>query len=121
MSKLVTILPGSCRQAVLLTKHHQHLHLHQISMTLVPRLMSGLRGFGSSSMGGHSKDVVKGANIYVTGSDPEIKPDSEYPEWVWSLADPPKTKDDFDPVTDKRYWKKLKKEQLRKKNLLRKK
>lgn len=26
-----------------------------------------------------------GANIFIEGSDPEIKPDSEYPEWLWTL------------------------------------
>ncbi|XP_061174753.1 large ribosomal subunit protein mL54-like [Saccostrea echinata] len=28
---------------------------------------------------------VCGANIMNKGSDPEIKPDSEYPEWLWNL------------------------------------
>ncbi len=26
-----------------------------------------------------------GANFYKEGSDPEIKPDSEYPDWLWTL------------------------------------
>ncbi|KAH9508571.1 39S ribosomal protein L54, mitochondrial [Bulinus truncatus] len=26
-----------------------------------------------------------GANIYIDGKDPELKPDSEYPDWLWNL------------------------------------
>eukprot|EP00252_Welwitschia_mirabilis_P006123 TRINITY_DN16856_c0_g1_i1.p1 TRINITY_DN16856_c0_g1~~TRINITY_DN16856_c0_g1_i1.p1 ORF type:complete len:131 (+),score=14.17 TRINITY_DN16856_c0_g1_i1:19-411(+) len=33
-----------------------------------------------------SKTVV-GANINKEGSDPAIKPDSEYPDWLWTLLD----------------------------------
>lgn len=28
---------------------------------------------------------VCGANIMKNGQDPEIKPDSEYPDWLWNL------------------------------------
>ena len=37
-----------------------------------------------------SKDVATGANVYQSGSDPPLKPDSEYPEWLWGLLDKPK-------------------------------
>jgi large subunit ribosomal protein L54 len=35
--------------------------------------------------------VATGVNILKKGSDPPLKPDSEYPEWLWDLAKPPKT------------------------------
>lgn len=30
-------------------------------------------------------NYVCGANIYKEGVDPKLKPDSEYPEWLWTL------------------------------------
>ena len=30
--------------------------------------------------------TVPGLNIKKSGSDPELKDDSEYPEWIWELA-----------------------------------
>jgi large subunit ribosomal protein L54 len=38
-----------------------------------------------------SKDVITGLNINKGGSDPPLKPDEEYPEWLWKLATPEKT------------------------------
>ena len=32
-----------------------------------------------------SSPVVIGLNILKEGQDPELRPDSEYPEWVWTL------------------------------------
>ena len=29
--------------------------------------------------------VVVGLNILKDGQDPELRPDSEYPEWIWTL------------------------------------
>ncbi|CAL1547535.1 unnamed protein product [Lymnaea stagnalis] len=49
-----------------------------------------------------------GANIYVDGKDPEIKPDSEYPDWLWNL----RTErggvklEELDPDT-MAYWRRL--------------
>lgn len=37
-----------------------------------------------------SKEVATGVNVYQSGSDPHLKPDSEYPEWLWGLLDKPK-------------------------------
>ncbi|GJP45779.1 hypothetical protein CLOM_g5115 [Closterium sp. NIES-68] len=31
--------------------------------------------------------TVVGGNILKTGSDPNVLPDSEYPEWLWTLLD----------------------------------
>lgn len=36
-----------------------------------------------------SKDAVTGVNIYKTGEDPAIKPDSEYPDAFWALVNDP--------------------------------
>lgn len=38
-----------------------------------------------------SKDVLTGLNITKGGSDPPLKPDEEYPEWLWELAQPERT------------------------------
>ena len=32
-----------------------------------------------------SSPVVVGLNILKDGQDPELRPDSEYPEWIWTL------------------------------------
>lgn len=45
-----------------------------------------------------------GLNYAKEGSDPELKPDSEYPEWLWDVhTGPPKTYKDYDPNT-REYW-----------------
>lgn len=31
--------------------------------------------------------MATGLNILKTGSDPQLKPDTEYPDWLWKLAD----------------------------------
>lgn len=53
---------------------------------------------------------VCGANWLKEGSDPELKPDSEYPEWLWELDLEPHTKTlaDYDKDSIK-YWRKLRK------------
>ncbi|XP_059146698.1 large ribosomal subunit protein mL54-like [Physella acuta] len=49
-----------------------------------------------------------GANINVDGKDPEIKPDSEYPDWLWNLRLERKAVDlsQLDPNTQE-YWTRL--------------
>ncbi|EOD27067.1 hypothetical protein EMIHUDRAFT_204961 [Emiliania huxleyi CCMP1516] len=32
--------------------------------------------------------VVRGANILKDGADPPILPDSEYPDWLWTIHQP---------------------------------
>mmetsp|Transcript_42354 Transcript_42354/g.133645 ORF Transcript_42354/g.133645 Transcript_42354/m.133645 type:complete len:124 (-) Transcript_42354:31-402(-) len=32
--------------------------------------------------------VVRGANILKDGTDPPILPDSEYPDWLWTIHQP---------------------------------
>ena len=56
---------------------------------------------------------VCSANIYTEGSDPEIKPDSQYPEWLWTLRTErgaPKL-EDLDPNTY-RYWRHVRRQEL---------
>ncbi|KAK7116698.1 hypothetical protein V1264_002331 [Littorina saxatilis] len=60
-----------------------------------------------------------GANIYTTGTDPELKPDSEYPEWLWELRldrQPPDLSE-LNPE-DYSYWRRLRKMAIRQNNKL---
>lgn len=48
----------------------------------------------------------------------QIKPDSEYPEWLWSVhVGPPKTLEELD-INTKAYWKKIRQMALRRNNQL---
>ncbi|GFO07752.1 39S ribosomal protein l54, mitochondrial [Plakobranchus ocellatus] len=49
-----------------------------------------------------------GANIYVEGDDPELKKDSDYPEWLWNLRTERGGADlsELDPNT-MAYWRRL--------------
>lgn len=38
-----------------------------------------------------SKDTASGINLLKKGSDPQLKADEEYPEWLWMLVQPEKT------------------------------
>ncbi|KAL8558318.1 hypothetical protein ACOMHN_045433 [Nucella lapillus] len=60
-----------------------------------------------------------GANIYTTGSDPELKPDEEYPEWLWALRLDRRPPDlsELDPE-DYKYWRRLRKLTIRQNNKL---
>lgn len=61
---------------------------------------------------------VCGSNIYKTGDDVEIKPDSEYPEWLWNIRlGPPPPLEELDPDT-KAYWKRLRKLAMKQNNRL---
>ncbi|KAG7200055.1 hypothetical protein KM043_000504 [Ampulex compressa] len=67
------------------------------------------------------KDVHKllayvcGSNICKDGEDVKLKPDSEYPEWLWSIRTEKRRLEDLDPDT-KEYWRFVRKEALRRKN-----
>lgn len=64
-----------------------------------------------------SKDTTcRGANYLKVGDDPVLKPDSEYPEWLWKLADPPADLATLSPY-DKTYWRRLRKRQAHERNL----
>ncbi|XP_018312229.1 39S ribosomal protein L54, mitochondrial isoform X2 [Mycetomoellerius zeteki] len=60
---------------------------------------------------------VCGTNIYKEGGkDVELKPDSEYPSWLWNIrTGPPPPLEELDPNT-KQYWKRLRLLGLRKNN-----
>ena len=51
-------------------------------------------------------DVCLGANYFKTGEDPVIKPESEYPDWLWGLLE-----DKEPPVDSKDYWRRSRKKQ----------
>lgn len=48
-------------------------------------------------------NYVCGSNIYKEGEDIKLKPDSEYPEWLWKIRTEPLKLSDLDPNT-KQYW-----------------
>lgn len=62
---------------------------------------------------------VCGTNLLKEGGqDIEIKPDSEYPDWLWNIRTgkaPPL--EELDPNT-KQYWRKLRKQALKRNNKL---
>jgi large subunit ribosomal protein L54 len=64
------------------------------------------------------KTVCTGANIYSDGSDPLIKDDSEYPDWLWTLLESPR--EDISPyeitLDDKPHWRSRNKKYLRDNN-----
>ncbi|KAH0946374.1 hypothetical protein HN011_004519 [Eciton burchellii] len=61
-------------------------------------------------------NYVCGTNIYKEGEDVKIKPDSEYPSWLWTIrTGPPPSLEEMDPNT-KQYWRKMRLLGLKKKN-----
>ncbi|XP_026813790.1 39S ribosomal protein L54, mitochondrial [Rhopalosiphum maidis] len=65
-------------------------------------------------------NFVCGSNILKEGQDIEIKPNSEYPDWLWNLnIDGPKPLQELDPNT-KQYWLRVRKLAMRRNNLLNK-
>nr|CAG4638188.1 EOG090X0KWJ [Chydorus sphaericus] len=59
-----------------------------------------------------------GSNILKQGQDVKLKPDSEYPEWLWTLrlGNPPPL-EEMDQNTLE-YWRRLRKLQLRRQSRL---
>ncbi|XP_005999117.1 large ribosomal subunit protein mL54 [Latimeria chalumnae] len=61
-----------------------------------------------------------GVNIYKQGTDPELKKDTEYPEWLFNLhLGPPKKLEELEPDSFE-YWKQLRKHHMWRLNKLRK-
>lgn len=53
-------------------------------------------------------DVCLGANYYKAGEDPVIRPEDEYPEWLWGLE--PDKQLDVSPDS-KQYWRRIRKKE----------
>ncbi|XP_063982371.1 large ribosomal subunit protein mL54 [Diachasmimorpha longicaudata] len=52
-------------------------------------------------------NYVCGSNIYKEGEDVKLKPESEYPDWLWTIwTDNPPKLEELDPNT-KAYWRRL--------------
>ncbi|NP_001233115.1 uncharacterized protein LOC100159990 [Acyrthosiphon pisum] len=65
-------------------------------------------------------NFVCGSNTLKEGQDIELKPDSEYPDWLWNLnIDGPVPLQKLDPNT-KQYWLRVRKLSMRRNNLLNK-
>ncbi|XP_015178064.1 PREDICTED: 39S ribosomal protein L54, mitochondrial [Polistes dominula] len=62
---------------------------------------------------------VCGSNYLKEGEDIKLKPDSEYPDWLWTIPLTPPRLEDMDPNT-KQYWRRLRKLGLQNNNLKRK-
>ncbi|XP_076802004.1 large ribosomal subunit protein mL54-like [Clavelina lepadiformis] len=61
-----------------------------------------------------------GLNKYKDGEDPVLKPDSEYPEWLWSLhIGENRPYYEYDPNT-KKYWFELRRHKIMQRNRARK-
>ncbi|XP_054837340.1 39S ribosomal protein L54, mitochondrial [Eublepharis macularius] len=59
-----------------------------------------------------------GTNIYKQGPEVALKPDSEYPEWLFQMhLGPPKKLEDLDPETME-YWRFLRKANIKQRNQL---
>ncbi|XP_076659805.1 mitochondrial ribosomal protein L54 isoform X2 [Halictus rubicundus] len=58
---------------------------------------------------------VCGSNIMKEGEDVKLKPDSEYPDWLWNLRTEPMKLEDLDPNT-KQYWRYLRRQGLKRNN-----
>ncbi|KAL5244268.1 hypothetical protein ACI65C_011678 [Semiaphis heraclei] len=65
-------------------------------------------------------NFVCGSNILKEGQDIELKPDSEYPDWLWNLnIDGPVPLQELDP-NSKQYWLRVRTLSMRRNNLLNK-
>ncbi|XKL60376.1 hypothetical protein PGB90_001392 [Kerria lacca] len=61
-------------------------------------------------------DYCCGSNYFVTGEDIKLKPESEYPDWLWELNVGPAPKlEDLDP-NSKQYWLRVRRLARRHKN-----
>ncbi|TPX64477.1 hypothetical protein SpCBS45565_g05872 [Spizellomyces sp. 'palustris'] len=57
--------------------------------------------------------VLKGLNILKDGKDPVALADDAYPDWLWSLLDPPKKDWTPEEQLSRKYLRKLTKEKIK--------
>lgn len=63
-------------------------------------------------------NFVCGSNIYKEGEDVQLKPDSEYPDWLWTLrTGPPPKLEELDP-NSLEYWRKVRRLGMQRNNRL---
>ncbi|XP_076637391.1 mitochondrial ribosomal protein L54 [Colletes latitarsis] len=62
---------------------------------------------------------VCGTNILKEGEDVKLKPDSEYPEWLWNIRTQPIKLSELDP-NSKEYWRYMRTQGLKRNNRTRK-
>ena len=62
-----------------------------------------------------------GANYTKEGEEIQLKPDSKYPDWLWTLGEPKRDFKDMSPEVDgKAYFKRERKMKIREQNMIRK-
>lgn len=61
---------------------------------------------------------VCGSNIYKEGKDIEIKPDSEYPDWLWNIRTGPLPPLEEMDKNTKAYWRRLRRMGMQRHNKL---
>ena len=62
-----------------------------------------------------------GANYMKEGEETQLKSDSEYPDWLWTLGGPKREFKDMSPEVDgKAYFKRERKMKIREQNMIRK-
>lgn len=68
-----------------------------------------------------SAGVVRGINVTKEGSDPKALPDSEYPPWLFQMADkaPMRNADALNPADGRIYFKKSNLTKIRRNNFVR--
>lgn len=63
-------------------------------------------------------NFVCGSNIFKTGQDIQLKPDIEYPDWLWSIrTGRAPSLEELDPES-KEYWRRIKKLGMKRNNKL---
>ena len=81
---------------------YTHLPLERVSILVFVILVEAVMGLGKKGKGKAGATIekkalpvetdpvklctyVSGSNIYKEGADVKLKPDSEYPSWLWQL------------------------------------